>query len=181
MATAVANGYTPGECTWGAASLASWIPAGLGNADTWVTRAISAGLPTGSSPAVGAAMVFDSSYPGSGGYGHVGIVQSIGAGGFPVIKEMNAGRGGGGFGLYDNYQTTAYDAGFVSGYIYPPGSSAANGATSASLANSSTNSGFGPLSQGSGAWWNPSTWFAPAPAYNPAYGGNPNAAGSTGG
>lgn len=125
--------YTQGECTYGAWLLAQWLPTNMGNANTWVSDASKDGLSISAAPVVGAAMVFNGNYPGSDGDGHVGIVQSIGSNGYPVIKEMNAGRNGGGFGLYDTYQTTAYDTSFVEGYIVPPGSASANSTTSAQL------------------------------------------------
>lgn len=162
--------YTFGECTYGAALIATWLPSNLGNAATWVNDAAKDGLSISQSPVIGAAMVFSGSYPGSGGDGHVGIVQSIGSNGYPIIKEMNAGRNGGGFGVYDTYQTTAYDASFVEGYIMPPGSDSANTTTSANLLAASK-SGF--------QWWNPGTWIAP-PDANPVYGGTPGASNPVG-
>lgn len=134
-----AASYTIGECTYGAALLAPWIPAGLGNADTWVPRAKAKGLPTGTIPVIGAAMVFVSGYPGSQGYGHVGIVRSISKNGYPVIEEMNARRDGGGKGIFDTYQTSGNDVAYLEGYVYPPGTktAAASPITASTLANNS--------------------------------------------
>lgn len=131
----MANPYTPGECTWGAANLASWIPGGLGNADTWYARAPGMGLTTSMQAKVGAAMVFTSGYPGSQGFGHVGIVTGLGPNGYPIIEEMNASRDGGGFNTYDSYQTGPQDLAYLAGYIWPTGSGvSANPNTSATLA-----------------------------------------------
>lgn len=113
------TGYTVGECTYGASLLESWIPPGLGDADQWISRAASKKLAISRTPVIGSAMVFSGAYPGSQGHGHVGIVAGIGAGGYPVIEEMNANRDGGGKGLYDTYQTTARDTAYLDGYLMP--------------------------------------------------------------
>lgn len=129
--------YTFGECTYGAYLLASWLPTDMGNASTWVQMAAKNGLSISQSPVVGSAMVFTSSYPGSEGDGHVGIVTGIGSNGYPIIKEMNAGRNGGGFDLYDTYQTNASDLRFLEGYIVPPDSASASTTSASTLASQS--------------------------------------------
>ena len=60
------------------------LPADLGNASTWGIRAIEFGLPVGTTPEVGAAMVM-STY----GYGHVAYVTAVHPDGTITISEMN--------------------------------------------------------------------------------------------
>jgi surface antigen len=74
------NLYTPGYCTWYVKNMRPDLPNNLGNADTWVARAAAQGLPTGSTPRVGAA--------GQRGM-HVVYVESVNAGGTVTISEMN--------------------------------------------------------------------------------------------
>jgi len=83
------NGYDYGWCTWYAAErraqLGRPIPTGLGNANTWVARAAGMGLPTGSTPQVGAVAMKHLRAPG-----HVAVVEAVdGSGGF-WISEMNS-------------------------------------------------------------------------------------------
>jgi surface antigen len=78
------NGYDYGYCTWYVASVRS-IPAGLGNAATWGIRARAMGLPTGSTPRVGAAVVTSTS-----GAGHVAYVEAVNGDGTIWVSEMNS-------------------------------------------------------------------------------------------
>jgi len=81
------NGYDPGWCTWYAASrraeLGRPIPSNLGNAYSWYRAAALAGLPTGSTPAVGAVMVNQAG-------DHVAVVEAVNADGSFWISEMNS-------------------------------------------------------------------------------------------
>jgi surface antigen len=102
------NGYDYGWCTWYVsnrrAELGRPIPNNLGNAYSWYTIAQRAGLPTGTSPAVGAVMVvyFGPSSPGN----HVSVVEEVEGDGSFWVSEMNASgqvsisdnRGAGGWG-----------------------------------------------------------------------------------
>lgn len=172
------SSYTPGQCTWYVAGADSWIPPGLGNAASWLTNAPAKGLRVGHSPQVGAVAVLEPGTPGLNVSvdGHVARVVGV-SGDTVQLEDMNWN--------YRPFQVSNHSlaAGSISGYIYPPGGSVPTPTTGTAtlLSASSDKSGIGALSQGSGAWWNPSTWFAPAPAYNPAYGGNPKAAGNAGG
>ena len=82
------NGYDYGYCTWWVAHLRAQagnpLPSNLGNASTWGIRAKAYGLPTGTTPRVGAAVVTSTS-----GAGHVGYVTSVNADGSFVMSEMN--------------------------------------------------------------------------------------------
>ncbi len=172
------SSYTPGQCTWYVAGTNSWIPPGLGNAVSWLTNAPAKGLRTGKTPMVGAVAVLEPGTPGLNVSADGHVMDVIGVSGDTVtVRDMNWN--------YRPFQTSTHSlaASSISGYIYPPGGTVPTPTTPTAslLSSSSDKSGIGALSQGSGAWWNPSTWFAPAPAYNPAYGGNPKAAGNAGG
>lgn len=82
------NGYDPGYCTWWVAKLRAEsgnpIPSNLGNASTWAIRAQGYGLPVGSTPRVGAAVVTSTL-----GAGHVAYVTAVNANGSITISEMN--------------------------------------------------------------------------------------------
>lgn len=83
------NGYDFGWCTWYAADRRSKmgrpVPSGLGNANTWVSIAASMGLPTGSTPQVGAVAMRHMRAPG-----HVAVVEAVDARGGFWISEMNS-------------------------------------------------------------------------------------------
>lgn len=74
------NGYTPGYCTWYVKNRRPDLPNNLGNAYAWVSNAAAQGLPTGSTPRVGAA--------GQRG-NHVVYVESVNSDGTVTISEMN--------------------------------------------------------------------------------------------
>ena len=82
------NGYDYGYCTWWVAHLRAQagnpVPSNLGNASTWAVRAAAFGLPTGSTPRVGAAVVTSTR-----GAGHVAYVTAVNADGTITISEMN--------------------------------------------------------------------------------------------
>jgi hypothetical protein len=82
------NGYDYGFCTWYAANRRAQIgrpvPSNLGNANTWVSIAAGAGLPTGSTPSPGAVAMKHARAPG-----HVAIVEVVTDDGF-WISEMNS-------------------------------------------------------------------------------------------
>lgn len=90
-AAAVAgNRYDYGYCTWYAynrrAELGRPVGSFWGNASTWSYNARSAGYLVNNVPEVGAVM--QDSYS-AGGYGHVAVVESVGADGSITISEMN--------------------------------------------------------------------------------------------
>lgn len=74
------NLYTPGYCTWYVKNRRPDLPNNLGNADTWVARARAQGLPTGSTPRVGAV--------GQQGM-HVVYVERVNGDGTVTVSEMN--------------------------------------------------------------------------------------------
>lgn len=78
-----ANDMSYGYCTWYVKNIRSDLPTGLGNANTWYTRAQAMGLPVGSSPRVGAVATTT-----SGGLGHVAYVLAV-SDGMVYVTEMN--------------------------------------------------------------------------------------------
>lgn len=82
------NGYDFGYCTYWVAKLRAQsgnpVPTNLGNAATWATRAAAMGLPTGTTPRVGAAVVTKTA-----GAGHVAYVTAVNGDGTITISEMN--------------------------------------------------------------------------------------------
>lgn len=75
------NSYTPGQCTYYAKMRRPDLPNTLGNADTWYYRARDMGLPTGTTPRVGAIGMFKT-------YMHVAYVEAI-SGSQVKISEWN--------------------------------------------------------------------------------------------
>jgi len=100
------NGYYYGYCTWYVANQKN-IPQSWGNAGQWLYGAISSGYATGSTPEPGAIIV-----TGEGGYGHVGIVQSVHDNAI-TISEMNYI----GWGIV-NEREIGLDNPVIRGYIY---------------------------------------------------------------
>jgi N-acetylmuramoyl-L-alanine amidase len=82
------NGYDFGYCTYWVAKLRSQngnaVPTNLGNAATWAVRAAAMGLPTGTTPRIGAAVVTSTK-----GAGHVAYVTGVNDDGTITISEMN--------------------------------------------------------------------------------------------
>ncbi len=78
--TSSGNGYVAGYCTWYVKNRRPDLPNNLGNAATWVSRAAAQGIPTGSTPQVGAV--------GQRG-NHVVYVESVNEDGTVTISEMN--------------------------------------------------------------------------------------------
>ena len=82
------NGYDYGYCTYWVAKLRAQagnpVPSNLGNASTWAVRAAGMGLPTGTTPRVGAAVVLSTR-----GAGHVAYVTAVNDDGTFTVSEMN--------------------------------------------------------------------------------------------
>jgi surface antigen len=102
------NGYDFGYCTWYVAELrmkaGDPVPANLGNASTWAIRAAEFGLPTGTTPKVGAAVVTSTR-----GEGHVAYVTGVNPDGSITVTEMNVVG-------WDRTDTATYSGNFS--YIY---------------------------------------------------------------
>ena len=89
-AAAVGNRYDYGYCTWYAynrrAELGRPVGSFWGNASSWAYMARGSGFRVDNVPEVGAVM--QDSYS-AGGYGHVAVVESVGADGSVTVSEMN--------------------------------------------------------------------------------------------
>lgn len=110
--TMAGNRYDYGYCTWYAynrrAELGRPIGSFWGNASTWASYARGSGYVVSRTPSVGAVM--QDSYS-AGGYGHVAVVESVGADGSISISEMN----------YAGWNVKSYrtlSAGEAAGYNY---------------------------------------------------------------
>lgn len=102
---ATGNTYDAGYCTWYVKNRRPDLPNGLGNANTWYSRAAGMGLPHGSTPRAGAVGTTT-----AGDYGHVVYVELVNSDGSIVISEMNYA------GLYSQRTRTASASEFL--YIY---------------------------------------------------------------
>lgn len=95
MSGSVGNRYVYGYCTWYAyerrAAMGRPVGSFWGNANTWAAAARAQGFTVSSKPVAGA--VFQTSY-GGGGYGHVGIIESVDTkAGTVTYSDMNGGAG----------------------------------------------------------------------------------------
>lgn len=78
------NTYPVGQCTWGAKTLAPWAGNYWGNAGDWAASAVAAGFSVGTTPQVGALIVWT-----DGSYGHVAYVTDVAADGQIQVLESN--------------------------------------------------------------------------------------------
>ncbi|MFC3927294.1 CHAP domain-containing protein [Streptococcus caprae] len=111
------NLYPVGQCTWGVKSLATWASNYWGNANDWAANAAADGFTVGTTPAVGAIIVWS-----DGGYGHVGYVTDVASDGTIQILESNY-NGNMSIANYRGYfdPNNSWTPGVVS-YIYAPAS-----------------------------------------------------------
>lgn len=80
------NTYSYGYCTWYVKNKrGASLPNGLGNANTWYSRAAAQGMAVGSTPRAGAVGTTT-----RGALGHVVYVESVNGDGTITISEMNA-------------------------------------------------------------------------------------------
>ncbi len=80
------NTYGYGYCTWYVKNRRPDLPNGLGNANTWYSRASGFGLATGSTPRAGAVGTTT-----RGSLGHVVYVEAVHGNGTITISDMNYG------------------------------------------------------------------------------------------
>lgn len=115
QAAAQNNGmaYTQGQCTAYAAAALGYIPKGLGDAESWASRAAGMGMSVNETPAPGTAVVYAPGGAYSPQYGHVAVVESVNPDGSFVVSEMNAD----GQGVVDQRVSTMQG---VIGFIHPP-------------------------------------------------------------
>lgn len=105
--------YSPGWCTWWVAKTLPWIPAGLGNADTWPERAAAKGLRLTMTPYKGSAVCYA---PGHGysELGHVAVVTAVHPRGQFTVSEMA-------YTAWNVVDTRTSNLQDVAGFILPPG------------------------------------------------------------
>lgn len=108
-----ANTYPLGQCTWGAKEAAPWVGNNWGNANDWAATAASLGYEVGTTPKVGAVIVWSDGY-----YGHVGVVTDVSETGQIQIVESNYN----GYMSVANYRGwfTPSGEGAIISYIYAP-------------------------------------------------------------
>lgn len=117
------NTYPVGQCTWGVKELASWVGNYWGNAADWDDTALSLGYHVGTTPKVGAVIVWD-----DGAYGHVAYVTDVDENGNIQVLEANYGgsaeaASSNGIGNYRGwFNPTETSNGASISYIYPPDS-----------------------------------------------------------
>jgi len=109
-----ANTYPWGQCTWGAKEMAFWVMNYWGNAGDWAASAAAAGFEVGTTPKVGAIIVWT-----NGGYGHVGYVTEVREDGSIQIIESNYAGISTPTNVRGWFNPTTTGEGVVS-YIYPP-------------------------------------------------------------
>jgi surface antigen/uncharacterized protein YraI len=110
---AASDPFPWGECTWWASlKRPDLYPTVHGNAGDWLAEAQSGGIPTGSTPAVGAIAVFLPYVAGAGQYGHVAYVEAVNGDGTITISEYNWA----GYHVGPTFRRVA--AARVSGFIY---------------------------------------------------------------
>jgi surface antigen len=111
--------YVKNQCTYYAALVATWIPAGLGNAADWLHNAQLKGYQTTSIPTVGSVAVYGRGGPYDVANGHVAVVESVAADlkTFTVGEQNLDERGAVQHGRISSMRN-------VLGFILPPGKSA---------------------------------------------------------
>lgn len=107
--------YPFGQCTWFAAYSGGGNLTWLGNAEDWLANARDRGMATGTTPRVGATVVFQSGVQGSSSLGHVAHVVAVyGNSGWFKVEEMNFELNGGGWGRVSyRYAHTGYGTAFI--------------------------------------------------------------------
>lgn len=114
-----ADAYAYGNCTYYVAERFPQINAHMGNAGDWISSAKRLGYTILQKPTPGTIAVYGKNYPGSGGYGHVAVVESVNGDGTFNVSEMNYA----GWNYIDHRTVTPSDANYIIGYIVPPGTS----------------------------------------------------------
>jgi surface antigen len=95
----------------------------LGDADEWGQRAAEVGIPVDETPTVGSVAVWGSHAPGMGGYGHVGVVESIGPGGSYIdISQSGMGTADNGFSWERVYRDSSSWESWPTSFIHFAGS-----------------------------------------------------------
>jgi surface antigen len=95
----------------------------LGDAYEWGQRAAETGTPVDQTPTVGAVAVWGSDAAGMGGYGHVGVVESIGPNGTYIdVSQSGMGSADNGFSWERVYRNGSAWESWPSSFIHFAGS-----------------------------------------------------------
>jgi surface antigen len=95
----------------------------LGDAYEWAQRASETGVPVDQTPTVGSVAVWGSDAPGMGGYGHVGVIESIGPGGSYIdVSQSGMGTADNGFSWERVYRDGSSWESWPSSFIHFAGS-----------------------------------------------------------
>lgn len=87
-----AGNFYRGQCTYGVDKLKNFKIDWSGNAKDWLNNAKKAGYKTGSSPKVGAIIVWGA-HSSNGGYGHVGIITKLSPLTYKAMNDWDARTG----------------------------------------------------------------------------------------
>jgi hypothetical protein len=139
---ATADAYAYGNCTYYVAERFPQINAHMGNAGDWVASARRLGYTVLQQPTPGTIAVYSKSYPGSGGYGHVAVVDSLNGDGSFNVSEMNFA----GWNYIDKRTVTKADQNYIIGYIVPPGTTLSQLSQQQNQTSSGPQWTFGPVS-----------------------------------
>jgi surface antigen len=95
----------------------------LGDAYQWSGRASEAGIPVDQTPTIGAVAVWGADANGMGGYGHVGVVEAIGAGGSYIdVSQSGMGTANDGYSWERVYRDGSSWESWPSSFIHFAGS-----------------------------------------------------------
>lgn len=95
----------------------------LGDAYQWSERAAEAGVPVDQTPTVGSVAVWGADAPGMGGYGHVGVVESIGPdGNYIDVSQSGMGTADDGYSWERVYRDGSSWESWPSSFIHFTGS-----------------------------------------------------------
>jgi surface antigen len=95
----------------------------LGDAYQWGQRASESGIPVDETPTVGSVAVWGSDAPGMGGYGHVGVVESIGPDGSYIdVSQSGMGTAANGFSWERVYRSGSSWESWPSSFVHFAGS-----------------------------------------------------------
>ncbi|HEX3617495.1 MAG TPA: CHAP domain-containing protein [Solirubrobacteraceae bacterium] len=95
----------------------------LGDAYQWAQRASETGIPVDQTPTVGSVAVWGSDAAGMGGYGHVGVVESIGPDGSYIdVSQSGMGTADSGFSWERVYRSGSSWESWPSSFIHFAGS-----------------------------------------------------------
>lgn len=111
--------YPFGQCTYGVSlkyPILNKMPC-LGNACNWWSAAQNNGWLVSSKPYVGAIVVYACNLPGSGGYGHVAVVETVNNDGTFTVYEWNWEVTDG----PDTTPRTVTSLSYIQGFFSPPG------------------------------------------------------------